>query len=111
MARGRADLASQPGGHEPGQWYRLRFIAANGVLAGYVDGKLACSAEDESFGQGQVGLHASDGGAALFDDVRVAPADHVREDFREQTPGKWRDAGGRPIPPRSGGLRPRQARG
>ncbi len=86
-------LASSQGGYEPGQWYRLRFIASDGALRAYIDGRLACEAYEEAFGQGRAGLYAENCSAVTFDDVRVVAAQDCRETFGAAEPQKWDDVG------------------
>lgn len=86
-------LVSEPGGFEPQQWYRLRFIACEGNLSAYVDGQLVCSARDEMLTEGKIALYARDTTRATFDDVRVVGTDAFREPFDENEPQKWEDAG------------------
>lgn len=89
----RTMLASSPGGFKPRQWYRMRFVAREGSLSAYIDGQLVCSAKDDSFGQGKVGLFAQNCQDVTFDDVRVVSIDGFHDEFGRPEPGKWTDFG------------------
>ncbi len=70
----RRVLASSPGGFAPGQWYQLELRVSPGHIEARIDRDPALSATTDAFGQGAIGLTASNG-AAVFDDVVVAALD------------------------------------
>ncbi|MHC4915184.1 MAG: hypothetical protein ACYTGB_06800 [Planctomycetota bacterium] len=91
-------------GYMPEQWYRSEVRLGYGWAEVYVDEQLLLSGEHPGICGGQVGLWASGGQPATFDDVRVAEATFFRERFYEpgstwmswdRMGGEWTLADGR----------------
>jgi hypothetical protein len=87
-------LGANTGGYVKNVWYELRVRVSNGLIEGYVDGKLRLSAYDNTFGQGKAGLWARDVAAAWFDDVKVNPWWAFADPLAGPDLGSWMQAGG-----------------
>jgi len=86
-------LASARGAFLPRQWYRLGVRTSPGIVEAFIDGTSVFRANDNSFGQGGIGLYALQT-AANFDDVRVRSYPYFRQDFNGPTGGAWTPQGG-----------------
>ncbi|GAB4154643.1 MAG: hypothetical protein Kow00107_04660 [Planctomycetota bacterium] len=65
-------LASSYGGFYPDQFYRLRLVVAGQKVTAFIDGFKVLEADSNELCAGGIGLLASDGYGAYFDDVKVA---------------------------------------
>lgn len=79
-----------------GQWAELKVRAHDGVLDASVDGETVCSARDDTFGEGQIGLYMEACGKGYFDDVALRPYRHFSDGYSaegdmpvDQLAGRW----------------------
>lgn len=82
---------------EQNQWYRLRLVAANGWVRGYLDDAEVLRSRTGLFGRGQVGLFAevpAPEQSVVFDDVSVRSINDFADDFATVIPGRWRPVAG-----------------
>jgi len=92
-------LASTPADVAKGQWCKLGIRASGSALIAALDDVPVLSVEDMSAGSGAIGIY-SEGGATIFDDVKVAPwqAAYASENNQpamwDIESGEWQDAGG-----------------
>jgi len=85
-------LAESPGGFVPGQWYRLGAEVVDGLFLARVDRREVLRARTDAFGQGQAGLYARAGDAALtvhFDDALIESVQDFRDDTITEAAGQW----------------------
>ncbi len=68
-------LDTQPGGFEPGQWYKLTVKVNDEKILTFIDDEPACRSTKLFFGQGKIGLYSQFCREAQFDDVVVKPWD------------------------------------
>ncbi len=90
----RALLAEAPGGHLPGQWFRLQLRICDGLIQCFVDDEPRLAARADLFGQGQPGLYCEGNQGTFFDSVIVEAWEVLAEEFETAVPGKWVQAGG-----------------
>lgn len=90
----RAVLAEAPGGHLPGQWYRVELRTCEGLIEALVDDEPRLVAEADLFGQGQPGLMCEGEAGTFFDSVRVEPWEVLADDFSDTLPGRWVERSG-----------------
>ncbi len=64
-----------------GNWYTLTVRAHDGWIAGLVDGRIVCEAQDETFGEGRIGLYTEGCSKAYFDDVQLAGYRQYRDEY------------------------------
>lgn len=81
-------LASGPGGHVPGHWYRLALAAYQGTVQPFIDNQPALPAVSTAYQHGAAGLYASEGKMAYFDDVAITGTSGLADDF-EAEDGRW----------------------
>ena len=86
-------LASSAGAFLPRQWYRLSVRTSPDYIETFLDGEAIFRTRDSAFGQGGIGLFASQT-SANFDDVRVRSYPYFRQDFNGPTGGAWTPNGG-----------------
>ncbi|MGD8238283.1 MAG: hypothetical protein PVH68_07025, partial [Armatimonadota bacterium] len=89
----REVLAEEPGGHEPGQWYKLTVRSQWSDIQALVDGQLSLRARTAPLAQGGIGLYV-EGGRASFDDVHVENYESFRDDFASDDGTAWRAESG-----------------
>jgi len=91
-------LASTPVTVAKGQWCKLGIRASGSSIVAVLDDVPLLYADDEAAGSGAVGLY-SEGGATIFDDVRVTPWQAAYTSASNQPAmwqveaGQWQDAG------------------
>jgi len=88
----REVLATAPGGYEAQQWYLLTLQVSGSRLQASIDGQPVLRAEDETFGQGLVGLYA-EGSNTFFDDLEITDWESFADDFSDGCVGKWKAVG------------------
>lgn len=86
-------LASASGAFLPRQWYRLSVRTSPDYVETFLDGQSVFRTRDNAFGQGGIGLYASQT-SANFDDIRVRSYPYFRQDFNGPTGGAWTPSGG-----------------
>ncbi|MFQ6132612.1 MAG: hypothetical protein ACE5R4_11290 [Armatimonadota bacterium] len=86
-------LASAPGGHVPGHWYRLALVCYHGTVQPFIDGQPALPAATTVYRHGAAGLYADQGKMAYYDDVAVTGSSGLADDF-ETDEGRWHIAHG-----------------
>lgn len=112
---GRAELVRVAGGRETvldgapcsvrlDAWHELAIRASAGGFEGLLDGELLCTARDDAFGQGMIGLYTRDCERAYFDDVRVRPYARFTDSYNAapelpvtRTRGRWEVGEGRLV--------------
>ncbi len=86
-------LSNARGAFLPRQWYRVGVRTSPGIVETFIDGAPVFRVNDDSFGQGGIGLYAHQT-AVNFDDVRVRSYPFFRQDFNGPTGGAWTPQGG-----------------
>lgn len=82
-------LTDAAGGFDIGQWYVLAVRAFDGHIQALIDGQPVLEAQDESLGEGAVGLYTAGCQYAYFDDVRVRKFDGLADSFELAEVGRW----------------------